>query len=837
MILLSPALRRPARRLLEAGAALPGRRSAAVAIALAALCAAPASGAGRNGSEPAAAPPPAGTVHALLINGGGSPEINYQSHLHHLEDMVRILRERGLPPERIQIFSADGRAAEADLAVRDLLPENFWLIGGLPIARRLRPETELTDTKWEGVALEAARLEALRGWFEEAGKRFTPADRLLLFVTDHGTENVQDPDDGFISLWGGQLSVGQLKEMLGLLPKGMRTVLVMSQCFSGSFANAMFDAADGEPSGAVCGFFSVPKDLPAYGCYAEGRDRDRIGHAFRFIQALDRQPTTGSAHTEVLVTDTTPDVPLRTSDAYLESIVSAEAAARGETVNAVTDRLLEIAWRDRGAWEPEIRLLDRLGDVYGAFSPRALSEIESYEEALPDLIEKMKTYAERWRLAAVGVKREILAAFMEEKVGWKERLEPEATGDLDAAARDALLAELLPGLERFARGREEAWARLAALLDREARARAGAWRLTVRQAALQRMRTRLIGIAARTLLAGTSNGGDRDPAGAARRDALERLESCEAFEPGSLPDDRVAATRWPEDTEAFPPLAEELALLEKVLPSWLGVQFGSVPAGLREGRDLTDGAAFLQAVFPASPAMAAGLRAGDIVLGTPDRTFASYGDLREWTMTSPRDLPLNLRVIRTGGETEGDEKFTATLLLRPFPLEMPKLPGPPQVGDLAPQLPAGLQPVARAELPALPAGRPYLLFFWATWCAPCKAAVPEILAYAGKNEVTALAISDEERDKVAAFLKERHAPFLADVAVDPRRGSFLAYGVSGTPTIVLVGGDGLVGFRQVGYNLGRGLAIDGWSWEDRPRPVRPARAGDKSIEKRRARPR
>jgi thiol-disulfide isomerase/thioredoxin len=779
---------------------------------------------------------PAGTVHALLINGGSNPNVNFLSHLHHLEDMVDTLAQRGLSPERIHIFSADGEAEEADLAVRDLRPDNFWLIGGLPIGRRLRPETELTDTRWDGIELQAARIDLLRAWFEEAKERFTPADRLLLFVTDHGTENLQDPDNGFISMWQEQMSVEQLKEMLALLPPGMRTVMVMSQCFSGSFANAMFDVADAEPSGEVCGFFSVPKDLQAYGCYAEGRDRDRIGHAFRFIQALDRQSTTSSAHTEVLVTDTTPDVPIRTSDAYLESILEFEAAARDESIGVFTDRLLEVAWRDRGAWEREIRLLDRLGDAYGAFSPRSLEEIETYSDALPDLVEQMKTYADRWRLAAVGVKGEILTAFTEEIDGWKERLEADATKELDAAERKELLDELLTELEVFARGQKEAWTRLNSLRARHRQARAARWRLTVRRAALHRMRASLINIAARTYLEETTNGSNGDHGRAAdRRSALDRLESCEAFEPGILPIEQVMEARWP-DVDPFPPLADELALLEEVLPSWLGVQFGRVPVAMRDGRDLTGGSAFLQAVFPASPALGAGLEAGDIVLGAADRTFVSYGDLREWAMTSPRDEPLNLQVLRAGAQPEQDEEFTATLILRPYPLEWPKLPGPPQVGEQAPVLPGDLQAVAQAELPDIDE-RNYMLFFWATWCAPCKAAVPEVMAFAEENELTVLAISDEERDKVAAFLAEWEKPFFTDVAVDPRRRSYIAYGVSGTPTIVLIDDEGMVRFRQVGYSLRQGLQIDDdWSW-DRPEPVLPVPPGDSRLEQRGSRPR
>src|SRR5947209_20245501 len=70
---------------------------------------------------------PPGTVHALLINGGDRPTSNYLSHLHHLEDMVHLLRVRGVAPEHIYVFSADGEDPAADLTTRDSPPADFWL--------------------------------------------------------------------------------------------------------------------------------------------------------------------------------------------------------------------------------------------------------------------------------------------------------------------------------------------------------------------------------------------------------------------------------------------------------------------------------------------------------------------------------------------------------------------------------------------------------------------------------------------------------------------------------------------------------------------------------------
>ena len=42
--------------------------------------------------------PRAGVVHALLVNGGSQPASNYLSHLQHLQEMVQLLGQRGIPP-------------------------------------------------------------------------------------------------------------------------------------------------------------------------------------------------------------------------------------------------------------------------------------------------------------------------------------------------------------------------------------------------------------------------------------------------------------------------------------------------------------------------------------------------------------------------------------------------------------------------------------------------------------------------------------------------------------------------------------------------------------------
>jgi thiol-disulfide isomerase/thioredoxin len=717
-------------------------------------------------------------THALLINGGSRPESNYQSHLHHLQEMVRLLEAR------------------------------------THIGKRLRPRTEVTDTQWPGVKLRPARKAALGNWFAGAGD-LLPGDQLLIFVTDHGTENRKQPDNGAISLWREKLTVEELKELLGHLTPGVQTVMIMSQCYSGTFAAAIYDEA-GEPAGDACGFFSTTRDRKAYGCYPEGRDRDRLGHAFRFIDALGRQPTTDRAHLDVLLTDSTPDVPVRTSDFYLERLLAEEAETRGVALDSLVDSLLAKAWRDRAAWEPEIRLLDRIGDAFGTFSPRSLAELRGYEQELPPLAERMQDFADRWQATLVNVKEETLRKFARQSAEWQERFGQEHLDGLDAEGRELLLDQVLSEVEWFARDRPEIWERLETLRERSQRASRARWRLDVRGGALRRMRSVLVAVAGRVLLDERVGGEAEVARRQGQQRAFDSLLRCEALEPGELPPSWAALQ--PPLVDSFPPLSDELELLEEILPSWLGVRYRGVPEALRSGRDLPAGASVLDAVFPDSPALEAGLETGDVVLGPPEKPFDFQGQLREWTMVSPRYTPMPLRVIRPGSEPAEDQEFVASLVLRSLPLEWPELPGPPQLGEAAPPLPVSLEQIGGGTLPDLQ-GRPHLLFFWATWCLPCKKAVPEVLAFAEARGIPVVAITDEDSAKVAGFLDKQQQEFFSLVASDPLRASFLAYGVSGTPTVVLVGEDDLVRQRQVGYKPSEGLNFEGWTWDSRPEPT------------------
>ena len=746
-------------------------------------------------------------THALLLNGGGSAASNYLSHLHHLQDMTSALRSRGIPAERIHVFTSDGSEPAPDLSARGSELPGFWLVDSTPTGRALN-SPELTNTVWEGVPLHPARRKDLRRWFSDMSDVLRPGDTLLVFVTDHGTKNADDPDNGFISLWNESLSVLEFRAMLGYLQPGVRVVNVMSQCYSGAFADAMTPLNSRVPDGDVCGFYSTTRDRPAYGCYPEGRDRDRIGHAFGFIDAMGRHAALGDVQTAVLITDVTPDVPVRTSDLFLERVLQDEAGRRKIEMEKVVDEQLALAWKDRARWEPQIRLLDRIGQVYGTSSPRTMAELRPAIDSLQSLSNELDTYQERWKLALDDLRRDNLARFLEANAPWKQRLDDKTIATLDAAGRRQTLADVLPPLEEFTKGRADVWARLQDLRAKEDDAGNAQYRADIRLAALLRMRSLLIRVAGTQFVRGGGAATTDTPSGKTGQEklrlALTALETCEASRIGTFD----SGAEKPPIQEAPPPLApleEDLAAVRRALPSWLGVRFRPVPDKQRERLGVDKGAVIVDQIFEDGPAGAAGIRNGDVILGPPGGHFTETNQLREWTMTSPRSTPLALEVQRDG------ESFRATVHLVPYPTKLPALPSPPKVGDDAPQL--GSLTMVRTDTSVVDLSRRrHMIFFWATWCQPCKKSIPELLAWSRKTGVPVLAVSDEDADIVRSFLGSWTAPFPALVATDDLRRPQQSYGVSGTPTFVLVDERGKIEWRQVGYSATEKLAIPGWSW-------------------------
>lgn len=101
---------------------------------------------------------------------------------------------------------------------------------------------------------------------------------------------------------------------------------------------------------------------------------------------------------------------------------------------------------------------------------------------------------------------------------------------------------------------------------------------------------------------------------------------------------------------------------------------------------------------------------------------------------------------------------------------------------------------------------PVILDFWATWCGPCKHAMPAWADLAAKYEehgVRLVPVSwDHERmyGRIEAWFAQQGFEFSS--LVDPGKAGGRALGVVSLPTTFLVAPDGKIVFSHVGYAQG-----------------------------------
>ncbi|MEO2018762.1 MAG: hypothetical protein ABGZ53_30815 [Fuerstiella sp.] len=276
----------------------------------------------------------------LTIGGGASPTGNQASLEKNVLFFQRLLREQTQDLSHNDIYFADGLAAGHDLQVmdRDSVPQANRLMAEFFGSQR---NLGLLYRNHEVVGVRGDTSPArIRSWFGDVGSTMRSGDRLVLYVTAHGSssDDRDSPHDTTISLWNNRkIRVSEVVGLLDKLPQGVRVVAVMVQCHAGGFARFIYN--EGDPNKGLstqqrCGFFATVHDRPAAGCTPEINEATYVEYSTYFWEAIAGHTRTGKpidipdydgdggvsfaeAHAYTVLTANTIDLPITTSGEFL----------------------------------------------------------------------------------------------------------------------------------------------------------------------------------------------------------------------------------------------------------------------------------------------------------------------------------------------------------------------------------------------------------------------------------------------------------------------------------------------------------------------------------------
>jgi peroxiredoxin len=146
-------------------------------------------------------------------------------------------------------------------------------------------------------------------------------------------------------------------------------------------------------------------------------------------------------------------------------------------------------------------------------------------------------------------------------------------------------------------------------------------------------------------------------------------------------------------------------------------------------------------------------------------------------------------------------RAVAALLLVAAAWALPAAGAAPEMGREAPDftLPdLGGKPVRLADFRGR---RAVLVNFWATWCEPCREELPSLERLARERHETLIVLGVNldavGPGRVRAYVRELGLTF--PILLDPRQTTGALYRIRGLPASFVVGRDGIVRYRELGY--------------------------------------
>ncbi|MEL6903466.1 MAG: Caspase domain-containing protein, partial [Cyanobacteria bacterium J06606_4] len=300
------------------------------------------------------------STHFAVVAGGGAPSYNEIALEKNVRYFQRSLTQAGFSPTLASLFFANGNDGQETVRYLD---------------ERNQQQFKAPDiNELDGPATYANTY----GWFKAVAQAEKPCPSFFYF-TGHGAYNPEDEDNNSLILWEEALvSVKEMADWLDPLPADQPFVTMMAQCYSGSFANLIYENGDPEQPVALqtrCGFFATVASRPSVGCTPAVNEADYKDYSSSFFAGLTGRDRIGNpvssadynedgkisyaeAHAFAKVDEETTDWPISTVEAWLQRQV--DEADIADILALPIDELRAIA---RPEQQYVIRSLAELLDV------------------------------------------------------------------------------------------------------------------------------------------------------------------------------------------------------------------------------------------------------------------------------------------------------------------------------------------------------------------------------------------------------------------------------------------------------------------------------------------